>query len=624
MRSSNWTAADAERLYNMPAWGAGYFRVDAHGCVAVGQPGEAPSVALSAIVTGARHEGLRLPLLLRFDHILEDRVRQLCRAFDQAIAGHAYAGRYTAVYPIKVNQQAAVVERILAAGEQRIGLEAGSKPELMAVLGLLPVGGQIICNGYKDKEYVRLALIGQQLGHRVTLVVEKLSELALVMAQAAELGIEPRLGLRIRLASIGAGHWQNTGGEKSKFGLSASQIEAAVAQLESAGKLHWLQLLHFHLGSQVANLRDIQGGLREAAQYYVELRKRGAPLDAVDVGGGLGVDYEGTRSRSYCSMNYGLADYAQAVVQALARVCAQHELPAPDLISESGRALTAHHAVLITNVIDCEPAQRPAVHAPAVGAPTWLMDMWELCQNQAHSPPLERLQDIQALLGQALQGFARGEVSLQDRAQAETLYRATAFAVADELNPAARAHRDALDELHEKLADKFFCNFSVFQSLPDVWAIKQVFPIVPLDRLRERPDRRALIRDLTCDSDGRIDHYVDQDGVESSLPVHGLNDQTYLLGFFLVGAYQEILGDMHNLFGDTDAANVALDGDGWQLRDIERGDRTDELLAYVHLSPDALRSAYEHKLDASALDLAQRETYLNELRSGLLGYTYLA
>ncbi len=622
MRGTSFTAADGERLYNIPHWSAGYFAVNKFGelCVIAG----AARIPLREILRSPGAESLRLPVLLRFSHILRDRVVQLQSAFDQAIARRDYPGRYTPVYPIKVNQQADVIKQILRGGE--IGLEAGSKPELLAVLGLLPAGRPVICNGYKDREYIALGLIGQQLGHRVTLVIEKISELAHIFSESAAIDVVPQLGLRIRLASISAGKWQNTGGEKSKFGLSAGQVEDAVRQLRTQGLLDSLHLLHFHLGSQVANLRDIRSGLREAARYFVELRRLGAPIDCIDVGGGLGVDYEGTRSRSYCSMNYSLQDYATAVVDTFAEAALQAGLPCPDIISESGRALTAHHAVLVTNVIDTESAEVQAPQPPATDAPAALQELWQLHGAGRRLPPLERLADADGLLEQLQAAFGLGELSIQQRAQAENLHRSISAEVMHSLDPSVRNHRDSLDDLRERFADKLFCNFSVFQSLPDVWAIQQVFPIVPLTRLHERPERRAVIRDLTCDSDGRIDLYVDRDGVDSSLPVHAPEaGEEYLLGVFMVGAYQEILGDMHNLFGDTDAVNVEVDSSGqWRLNGIERGDRVDELLSYVHLSTAELIDGYRSKLEASSLSPAQRKAHLSTLRRSLSGYTYLS
>lgn len=622
MRGTSFSSEDALRLYNIEHWSAGYFDVSNDGDLCVKTA--AGKVALREIIEQAEGGPLRLPTLLRFGHILRDRVGKLQGAFDQAITAHAYTGRYTPVYPIKVNQQADVVRQLLAGGE--IGLEAGSKPELLAVLGLLPPGRPIICNGYKDAEYIRLGLIGQQLGHPVTLVLEKLSEISLIEQISRELNLQPGLGLRVRLASIGAGNWQNTGGERSKFGLSAGQIQQALEQLQNANFLAQLKLLHFHLGSQVANLRDIRRGLREAARYFVELRRAGAPIDTIDIGGGLGVDYEGTRSRSYCSMNYSMNDYAEAVVDTFAQAAAEAKLPCPNIISESGRALTAHHAVLVTNVIDAERAENNQPQQPTDDAPSALRQLWSLSQKPQDLPALECLAEADALLEQILNSFDLGDASLATRAEAENLHRQIAGLALPRLDPSVRAHREAVDHLRERFADKLFCNFSVFQSLPDVWAIEQIFPIVPLSRLNQRPDRRAVIRDLTCDSDGRIDHYVDRDGLDSTLPVHSpVEDEDYRLGIFMVGAYQEILGDMHNLFGDTDAVNVEIDEQGqWHLGAIEQGDRVDELLAYVHLDREVLITRYQDKLAASSLSPQQRQQALIRLEEGLLGYTYLS
>lgn len=621
-KTHRWTPQDAEALYNTAHWGDGYFGVNEDGHLSVAPRRSAENIDLFTLTQSLQTQGVRLPVLVRFTDILSDRVQALTQAFDTVVQQSGYTGRYTPVYPIKVNQQRSVVEHILATG--RVGLEAGSKPELMAVLGLAPAGATIVCNGYKDRGFIRLALIGRKLGHRVFIVVEKLSELSLVMNEAKALSVEPLIGLRVRLATLGAGKWQNTGGEKSKFGLSATQVLEAVEQLRNAGKLDALRMVHCHLGSQIANLRDIRGGMREVARFYAELRKLGAPLDCVDVGGGLGVDYEGTRSRSYCSMNYAMHDYARGVVETLAQVCRSENLPQPDIISESGRALTAHHAVLVVNVVDVEqtPLQSPTL--PAADAPSILLELGQLLAA-TQQPELERLQDAGQAIAEAHSLYAQGEISLSERAQAEQLYFAICRQIQPMLDPQARAHREALDSLREKLADKYFCNFSVFQSVPDLWAIDQVFPIMPIHRLNEAPSIRVSLCDLTCDSDGRIDQYVDRDGLDSTLPAHPLRaDEPYLLGFFLVGAYQEILGDMHNLFGDTDAVDIALDATGgWTMLHAEHGDRTDELLRYVHFEPEDLLAAYERKLAATTLSADDQQAYFAELKAGLMGYTYL-
>ncbi len=623
--SANWTPADADALYNTAHWGEGYFSAGADGHLQARPARNGVAIDLFEVTQQLQREGVRLPVLLRLTDILQDRVRALTGAFAAAIRELNYGGRYTAVYPIKVNQQRTVVEHLLRAANGSVGLEAGSKPELMAVLALAPPGSTIVCNGYKDRGFIRFALIGRKLGHRVYIVVEKLSELELVLGEAAALKVEPLIGIRVRLASVGAGNWQNTGGEKSKFGLSASQILQAVAHLRSAGKLDWLRMVHCHLGSQVANLRDIQRGLGEVARFYAELRRLGAPIDCVDVGGGLGVDYEGTRSRSYCSTNYAMEEYARAVVEALAECCAREKLPAPDIISESGRALTAHHAVLVVNVVDSESAPKEPPQPPAADAAPALRELWRLFENPEQRPELERLHEAAQVLHDAQAQYAQGLLPLAARAQAEQLYYAICRRIQPLLEPNARLHREAMDALREKLADKYFCNFSIFQSIPDAWALDQIFPILPIHRLHEAPTARVSLCDLTCDSDGRLDQYVDRDGLDTTLPAHALNPgEPYLLGIFMVGAYQEILGDMHNLFGDTDAEDVALEANGgWRLSAAERGDRADELLRYVHFAPEDLLGAYERKLAGAALASGEREQFLAELRAGLSGYTYL-
>jgi arginine decarboxylase len=618
----------ARQLYNIPHWGAGYFDINERGHVcARPDRGAGPGIDLHDLTAEIQRAGLGLPVLVRFTDVLHDRVQTLCDAFQQAMQDEDYGGSYTAVYPIKVNQQRSVVAEILHSGGDRVGLEAGSKPELMAVLALSANHDSVvICNGYKDREYIRLALIGRQLGHRVYIVVEKLSELEAVIREARDLGVQPLLGMRVRLASIGAGKWQNTGGEKAKFGLSAAQVLAMVERLRAAGMLDSLQLLHYHMGSQIANVRDIQRGMREAARYYAELHGMGVAIRCVDVGGGLGVDYEGTRSRSFCSMNYGVHEYARNIVHSLWEICTEHELPHPDIITESGRAMTAHHALLVTNVIDIERApDTGSLQPPDEDEPLILRDLWQGLAGLSQRSALEAYHDAAHWLGEARAMYTHGVLTLEQRARAEQLYFATCRRVQPLLQIGNRAHRELLDELNETLADKYFCNFSVFQSIPDVWAIRQLFPVMPLQRLDEPPQRHAVIQDLTCDSDGRIDQYVDREGVESTLPVHELGDgETYLLGIFMVGAYQEILGDMHNLFGDTDSVNVGLQaGGGHRLTQAERGDTVADVLRYVHFEPEALLETYRRKIGAADLDQGRRRQYLDELEAGLSGYTYL-
>ncbi|MCG8433037.1 MAG: biosynthetic arginine decarboxylase [Gammaproteobacteria bacterium] len=614
-------------MYNIERWGEGYFDIDPQGHVVV-QPTRNPAdghLDLYGLAKDAERAGLRFPVLFRFGDILRDRVDGLCAAFAAAMTQNDYAAAFTAVYPIKVNQQRAVVEDILKYGGARVGLEAGSKPELMAVLALAPSNSTIICNGYKDREYIRLALIGQQLGHRVFIVVEKLSELDVILAQADSMQLRPNLGVRIRLASIGAGKWQNTGGEKSKFGLTAAQLLAAIEKLSAAGLLDCFRLLHVHLGSQIANIRDIQRGIQEAGRALAELHNQGINIDVMDVGGGLGVDYEGTRSRNFCSVNYSLKQYANTVVRTLAEICSEQDIKQPELITESGRAMTAHHAVMITNVIDSESITPEEPAPPAKDAPLVLHDLWQELQNHGDRSPREVHQDAKFWMDEAQAKYIHGTLNLRERAEAEKLYYAICMKIQKKLNPANKAHAEILNELNEKLADKCFCNMSVFQSMPDVWAINQVFPIMPLHRLTEQPSRRAVLQDLTCDSDGRIDSYIDMDGTESTLAIHSFEaGQEYLLGFFMLGAYQEILGDIHNLFGDTDSVNVELDGkDGYRFEQAEHGDTAEELLSYVHFNGPELLKRYSDKIATADIDKQTQKKYLRELEEGLRGYTYL-
>jgi arginine decarboxylase len=627
--ASAWSIQKARDTYNIAHWSNGYFDINERGeLMCRPDPrSDHPGVNLHQLTREFAAQQLTLPVLVRFSGILQHRVDELCGAFDAAMAADSYKGRYTAVYPIKVNQQRSVVDALVAHGAERLGLEAGSKPELLAVLARSRPEGVVVCNGYKDREFIRLALIGKQLGQRVYIVVEKLAELELVIQEARALGVTPLLGVRVRLASIGAGKWQNTGGEKSKFGLSSAEVLRVVERLRAERLLDALQMMHFHMGSQIANIQHVQAGMREAARYYAELRALGVGVGVINVGGGLGVDYEGTRSRSFCSMNYSVSEYAHNIVHALREICAERHLPHPDIISESGRALTAHHAVLITNVLDVERApgaETPA--APAPDEPQIIRDLWQGLQSLASHPALEVYHDATHWLAEAQGMFNHGVLSLQQRARAEQIYFATCHGVRARLQAGTRAHRETLDELKEKLADKYFCNFSLFQSMPDHWAIDQIFPVLPLQRLNEEPARRAVLNDITCDSDGRIDLYVDGDGIETSLPLHAPKEnEPYLLGIFMVGAYQEILGDMHNLFGDTDSVHVELSpGHGYRLTQPRRGDTVDSALRFVHFNAEDLLADYRTKVSAATwLNAAQRATCLHELAAGLEGYTYL-
>ena len=627
MNKQSWTTDDARAQYAIAHWGEGYFDVDASGDLLVRPRGaDGPAFSLPAIVDAARAKGSRLPLLVRFADILRHRLARLQGAFAKAMTEWDYAGGYSAVYPIKVNQQKGVAGELAQAGGEGFGLEAGSKPELMAVLALAHPGSIVICNGYKDREYLRLALIGRKLGLRVFIVIEKPSELKPALEEAKALGVEPLFGVRMRLTSLGAGKWQNTGGEKSKFGLTPRQLLTLIDELKATGLTNSLQLLHVFMGSQISNVRDIASGMREATRYFVELSKLGMPIRYVDVGGGLGVDYEGTRSRSACSINYGLDQYASTIVEPLAQACAEHGFAPPHVISETGRAMTAHHAVLVTNVSDIERAPEGRIPPSDPDEPVVLRRLREIHGEIGERSVIELYHEAQHHWSEGHSLFALGQLTLRQRARADDLYYAIVNALRLRLKPEERAHRQALDELNEKLVDKSFVNFSIFESIPDSWAIDQIFPIVPIAGLDRAPDRRAVIADLTCDSDGRIDDYVDADGIDVSLPVHApAEGETYRLGIFLVGAYQEALGDIHNLFGDTDAVNVRLTAvGGYEFSHLRRGDTTDLMLDYVGYDLAALRAEYANKIARADIVGDEAKRLEAALEAGLTGYTYLA
>ncbi|MCE7536086.1 arginine decarboxylase [Aliivibrio fischeri] len=620
--------------YNVKHWSQGFYGIDDNGEVYVSPRTDAShQVPLSHIVNQLEQRNIGLPALVRFPQIVHQRVHNICNAFNQAIDEYQYENHYLLVYPIKVNQQKEVVDEILASQAQleqkQLGLEAGSKPELLAVLALAQKASSVIvCNGYKDREYVRLALIGEKLGHSVFIVLEKLSELDLVLSEAKALGVKPRLGLRIRLASQGAGKWQASGGEKSKFGLSASQVLTVINRLKAEDQLDILELVHFHLGSQMANIRDVRNGVSEAARFYCELRDIGAKLKYLDVGGGLAVDYDGTRSQSSNSMNYGLAEYARNIVMTIGDICQLYSQPMPVIISESGRSLTAHHAVLITNVIGTESYTPEAIEAPRADDPLLLHNMWrnlEQLENGSDDRALIEIYiDTQCDVAEAHNQFATGMINLQHRAWAEQVSLRINYELSVKMSTKNRYHRPILDELSERLADKFFVNFSLFQSLPDAWGIDQVFPVLPLSGLDNADEHRAVVLDITCDSDGTIDQYVDGQGIETTLPVPAWNpDEPYLMGFFLVGAYQEILGDMHNLFGDTHSVVVNVDENGEANIDyINEGDTVEDMMRYVHIDVDLIRQNYKDMVTAKVAE-EEQQSVLEELEQGLMGYTYL-
>lgn len=626
---AEWSAQHARDAYLVQQWSDGFFNISENGRMQAYPkgPGSNAHIDLYELAEKIKESGLAFPVLVRFTDILQKRIQTVNEAFLRAIKENDYRGAFTCVYPIKVNQQRRVVEAILDNANTRVGLETGSKPELLATLALsAQPESVIVCNGYKDREYIRLALIGQRLGHRVCIILEKFSELALVLEEAEKLKVEPCIGIRIRLASIGNGKWANTSGEKAKFGFSAPQVLRVVEKLREKNLLHLLRAMHFNLGSQIANIADIQKGMRECARYFSALNSLGAPINIVDVGGGLGVDYEGTRSRSVSSMNYSVQEYANNIVYILAETCQQHNLPHPEIITESGRALTAHHAMLITNVIATEaPCDMTNFNAPAEDDVSIIKNLWDGYVNLSENNALETYHDVCHWNSEVQTMFTHGLMDLQKRAYAEQIYYATCTKVLDYLKPSVRAHRELIDELNEKLADKFFCNFSLFQSLPDAWAIDQVFPIMPLAGLNELPTKRGILHDITCDSDGRIDLYVNNYGLDSTLSLLPHNpDEPYLLGIFMVGAYQEILGDLHNLFGDTHSVHVELNEEGgYKLTQALEGDTVESALGNVNFNRSHLIRSYREQLEKkSGLSYSEREEYLSDLTRGLQGYTY--
>lgn len=623
--------AKMQHTYNVTHWGGSYYDVNDEGNISVCPDPDAPEarVDLAHLVKEWQQEGQRLPALFCFPQILQHRLRSINAAFARAREAFGYQGGYCLVYPIKVNQHRRVIESLVNSGEP-LGLEAGSKAELMAVLAHAGMTRTVIvCNGYKDREYIRLALIGEKLGHKVYLVIEKMSEIALVLAEAKRLEIVPRLGVRARLSSQGSGKWQSSGGEKSKFGLAATQVLKLVDMLREAGHLESLQLLHFHLGSQLANIRDIATGVRESARFYVELHKLGVNIQYFDVGGGLGVDYEGTRSQSDCSVNYGLNEYANNVIWGIGDACNEHDLPHPTVITESGRAVTAHHTVLVSNIIGVERNEFCQPVAPASDAPRALESLWETWL-EIHDPNSRRslrelLHDSQLDLHDVHSQYAHGILDLTERAWAEQLYLNVCNKIQQRLDPNNRAHRPIIDELQERMADKLYVNFSLFQSMPDAWGIDQLFPVLPLEGLDKPPAGRAVLLDITCDSDGTIDHYVDGDGVATTMPMPPYDPENPpLLGFFMVGAYQEILGNMHNLFGDTTAVDVFVFSDGSvEIEQSDEGDTVADMLQYVQLDPTVLLSRFREQVKKAGISEQLQTEFVDEFEAGLNGYTYL-
>jgi arginine decarboxylase len=626
-----WTPADSLDLYNIRGWGNNYFSVDGHGHMVVHPGGHgSPAIDLKELVDEVRERGIGLPLLIRFSEIIKARVVELNEAFGRAISEYGYQGAYRGVYPIKVNQDRYLVERLVGYGRPyHFGLEAGSKPELLAVMAMLEdEEAIIICNGYKDEEYIETALLASKLGRHVILVVEKPSELPLIRQMSLKMGVRPRLGVRSRLSARGSGHWEASGGDRSKFGLTGRDLLDAVVYMKENDLLDTFELLHFHLGSQISSIRAVKDGLREASQVYVNLVKMGAPLGYLDVGGGLGVDYDGSQTNFTSSLNYTLQEYANDIVFGVMEVCDSRGVPHPTIVSESGRATVAHHAVLVIDVLGvAEFAVGKLPRKPPAGAELSLRNMFETYREVSRKNLLESYHDAISYRDECLSLFNLGHLSLEDRGLAEDLFWATCQKILRITRTLPQVPED-LEGLERTLADTYFCNFSVFQSLPDSWAIDQLFPIVPIHRLDEEPSNRAVLADITCDSDGKIDHFIDRRDVKDVLELHPYTGEPYYLGAFLVGAYQEILGDLHNLFGDTNTVHVSLDEeDDYRIEGVISGDTVTDVLRYVRYNREDLvakvRQATEAALKAKRMTFEESKTLLRRYEEGLAGYTYL-
>ena len=627
-----WTAADANDTYNIPRWGCGYFNVNDLGNLVVTPRGDAGGqIDMKELINDLVARGIQLPILLRFSDILRARIELLCSAFTSAIREYGYGGQYRGVYPIKVNQNRTVVEEIIEYGRPfHYGLEAGSKPELLAIMAIhTDDESLIICNGYKDEEYIETALLASKMGKTVILVVEKPSELDQIHKVAERVKIKPALGIRARLSSRGAGRWEQSGGDFSKFGLSAAEMVDAISKLKAWGDVECIKLLHFHLGSQISAIKSVKNALREAGRLYCEMHKLGAKgLTYLDVGGGLGVDYDGSQTNFASSMNYTVQEYANDVVYSIKEICDADKVPHPSLVSESGRAIAAHHSVLVVNVLGVTEFDThiPAALAPAV--PPVVVKMWDTYQGVSAKNVLESYHDAVEYKDEVLQLFNLGHLSLEHRVLCENLFWAVCEKVLMSVRNQAHVPEE-LEGLEKALSDTYFCNFSMFQSMPDAWAVDQLFPICPIHRLNEEPTRRATLADITCDSDGKIDSFIDLRDVKHVLELHPkAAGQDYYLGFFLVGAYQEILGDLHNLFGDTNTVHVQLDADGdYDVKEVVAGDTVAEVLAFVDYSQNELlgkmRNNVENALKKKLMTLEETRTLMARFSQGLQGYTYL-
>ncbi len=626
-----WTVQDAMDLYNIRNWGAPFFSINDQGnaCVHPGGPGGA-TVDLKQIADELQRRGIHMPILIRFSDILRARVEAINEAFRKAIEEYGYKNRYLGVFPIKVNQQRHVVEEIVNYGRPyQFGLEAGSKPELLAVLALLDsTESLVICNGYKDKEYIEMALLATKLGKCVIIVVEKFTELQLILEIARELNVIPRIGVRAKLSARGAGRWESSTGERSKFGLNATELVEAIGFLRENEMLDCLQLLHFHLGSQITNIRSLREGMAEACRIFVEMYKMGAPLRFFDVGGGLAVDYDGSRTNFLSSTNYSMQEYANDVIGAILDICEAAEIPHPVVISESGRAITAHHSVLLFNVLGTSVIPDPVVPQEIPeDKPDPLHNLMEVRRNINRKNFQESYHDALHYRDECLSLFRHGYLSLEDRCLAEAIFWSCLKRILRIVRQLEYVPDD-LEGLERSLADTYFCNFSCFQSLPDFWAVQQLFPILPIHRLNEKPTRRGILADITCDSDGKIDRFIDLRDVKDVLELHPPNGEDYIIGVFITGAYQEILGDMHNLFGDTNTVHVRLDEEGgYRIEHVVKGDTIKDVLHFVQYSPEdlvnRLRRTVEEAVRTGTISFEEAGHFLRKYEHGLEGYTYL-
>lgn len=626
-----WSIQDSTEVYNVRNWGRDFFRINEGGNIEVTPAGPRQSaIDLKNLIDDLLRRGIQLPVLVRFTDILKSRVRMMAGAFQSAIKEYEYRGAYRGVYPIKVNQQRNLVEDIVRFSEpHHMGLEAGSKPELLIVLALMDdPEALIICNGYKDGEFIETALMAQKLGRNPIIVVEKYSEFKLVVEVSRRVGVRPVIGMRAKLSTKGAGKWEGSAGDRAKFGLTVGEMVEGVRYLRGEGMLDCLQLLHFHIGSQVSSIRSIKAALQEAGRVFTELYKMGAPMRYFDVGGGLGVDYDGSRTNFESSVNYTIDEYASDVVAAVAAACDEADVPHPNLVTESGRALAAHHAVLVFNVLgitdfpDTDGADEVTEDDPDV-----LQEMKEIRDGVSRKNYQEAYHDALAAKEDLLSRFNLGLIDLVQRARGEHLFWQACQRILNIVRQQSYVP-DELEGLEKSLADTYFGNFSVFQSAPDSWAVDQLFPVMPIHRLAEEPTRRGTIADITCDSDGKIDRFIDLRDVKDVLPLHAANNEPYYLGVFLVGAYQEILGDLHNLFGDTNAVHVSLDEDGkYRIDHVTEGDTVADVLKYVQFAKGDLvrrvRRATELAVKEGRMTLEDAAKMINAYQGGLEGYTYL-